>query len=288
VFFHRLIQRWPSRNLSVELPAAGEVKRRLFLVGHLDTQKQRFTAPIPWPQFHGTQMAFTILLGAAVTLWLLVGGILGWEGMPWYLWLVAGMLLLTLLIMVNDELQPHIEGANDNATAVSILLGMACALRERPLQHTAVTLLFTGCEEVPCAGMEAFLQEQAIPVEGSYWIDLEMVGTGRLCYVTQHGMSPVSHYTPHPEMLRLARETARKKAHLGISGRKMLILEEVASLRRRGYQAICLAGFNAQGFLPNWHRVSDRLENIEPAVLERAARFTWALMEEVDGEGETG
>ena len=67
---------------------------------------------------------FTLLLSAAVFLWLLAGGILGWPGLPWYLWMVIGFLGLTLLIIANDERQPHIEGANDNATAVSILLGM--------------------------------------------------------------------------------------------------------------------------------------------------------------------
>ncbi len=282
VFFHRLIERWPSRNLFVELPPLGEVRRRLFFVGHLDTQKQRFTAPIPWPQYHSLQMLTTIILSTVVFLWLLIGGIFGWQGLPWYLWVVEGMLFLTLLILVNDELQPHIEGANDNATAVSVLLGIACALHEHPLQHTAVTLLFTGCEEVPCAGMEAFLEEHAIPVEGSFWIDLEMVGTGSLCYVTRHGLSPLSPYYPHAEMLRLARQTAQKQMILGVTGRPMLILEEVANLRRRGYKALCLAGYNAQGFLPNWHRLSDRLENIEPATLERAAQFTWALAQEVD------
>ncbi len=281
VFFRRLIQRWPSRNLFVELQPTGEVRQRLFLVGHLDTQKQRFTAPIPWPQYHSLQMLSTIVLGAAVFLWLLLGGILGWQGLPWYLWIIEGMFILTLLVLVNDELQPHIEGANDNATAVSILLGMAGALRQQPLAHTAVTLLFTGCEEVPCVGMEAFLKRYAVPVEGSYWIDLEMVGTGSLCYITRHGMSPLSYY-PHPKMVQLAESAAREFPVLGVTGRPMLIIEEVANLRRHGYQALCLAGYNAQGFLPNWHRLSDRLENIEPATLERAAMFTWALAQEVD------
>ena len=63
----------------------------------------------------------------------------------------------------------------------------------------------------------------------------------------------------------------------------MLILEEVANLRRRGYKAICIAGYDEKGFLPNWHRLSDNLDNIEPETLGRAARYTWALMQELDG-----
>lgn len=183
-----------------------------------------------------------------------------------------------------DETQPHIEGANDNATAVAVLLGIAEALQAQPLQHTEVTLLFTGCEEVVCVGMENYLQRFAPPRQDTYWIDLEMVGTGDLCYVTRHGMSHLSEYYPAVEMVSLAAKTANQQPELGVTGKDMLILEEIANLRRRGYKAICLAGYDERGFLPNWHRLSDNLENIEPDTLNRAARYTWALIQEIDQE----
>jgi tRNA A37 methylthiotransferase MiaB len=62
----------------------------------------------------------------------------------------------------------------------------------------------------------------------------------------------------------------------------MIIVEEVANLRNRGYKAICLAGYNTKGYLPNWHRLSDNLENIDPQTLSRANRFTLALLREID------
>jgi hypothetical protein len=285
-FYQPLIARWSSRNLFINLPPAGKASRSLFLVGHLDSQKQRFTAPIPWPRFQSALMIFNYLVGLVILVDLLVGAVLNQPGIDPWLWYCEGMFILMFLGMAMDEFQPHIEGANDNATAVSILLGMARALRDHPLRNTEVTLLFTGCEEVPCVGMEAYLKSHAIPNKNSYWIDLEMVGTGSLCYVTRHGMSPLGYYQPHPEMLRLARQAADKAPQLGVTGRQMVILEEVANLRRRDYQAICVAGYDQQGFLPNWHRLSDRLENIEPETLERAAAFTWALAQEVDGEAE--
>lgn len=49
------------------------------------------------------------------------------------MWLIEVHFILTMLIMLNDEIQPRIEGANDNVTAVSVLLGMAHALRDRQL-----------------------------------------------------------------------------------------------------------------------------------------------------------
>lgn len=284
-FFQRLIARWPSRNLFLNIPPRGERRRHVFLVGHLDSQKQRFLSPIPWPQYQGLFMASAAGLGPLVLVILLLGAALGWATLPAWLWILEGMLVLSVLAFVTEEFQPHIVGANDNATAVSVLLGMAQVLRERPLANTEVTLLFTGCEEVPCVGMEAYLDahSQSISRENSYWIDLEMVGTGSLCYITRHGMSAFTQYRPHPEMVRLAGQAAAKKPGLNVTGRDMLILEEVSNLRRRGYPALCIAGYNEQGFLPNWHRLSDNLANIEPETLERAARYTWALVQEVDG-----
>jgi hypothetical protein len=187
-----------------------------------------------------------------------------------------------------DETQPHIEGANDNATAVAVLLGIAEALRISPLQHTEVTLLFTGCEEVVCVGMENYLQHFKPPKEDTYWIDLEMVGTGNLCYVTKHGTSYLTEYTPDPELVELAAQTARKHPELAVIGKDMLILEEVANLRHHGYKAICIAGYDEGGWLPNWHRLSDNLENIEPETLSRAARYTWALLQEIDNHSIQG
>lgn len=191
--------------------------------------------------------------------------------------------LLGLIMFIRDELQPHIEGANDNATAVSILLGMAEALREHPLEHTEVTLLFTGCEEVACVGMENFLRQYAPPLQNTYWIDLEMVGTGNLCYVTRHGMSYLTEYIPSPGMVEIAAQTALAHPDLRVIGKDMLIMEEIANLSRRGYECICIAGYNAEGFLPNWHRLSDNLEHIEPETLGRAAAYTWAMMQQIDG-----
>jgi len=109
-----------------------------------------------------------------------------------------------------------------------------------------------------------------------------MVGTGNLCYVTRHGTSYLSEYYPDEETVRLAARTALKHPELGVVGKDMLIVEEVANLRRWGYQAICVAGYDEKGFLPNWHRLSDNLSHIEPDTLGRAARYTWALMQDID------
>ena len=281
-FFQQWIARGNSQNVLVRIPPTGDVRRHAFLVGHLDSQKQRFLLPPSRPETSKPLNTLALLLAALGGLSLLADVLLNRRRIAGWQWLLGAGLIPPLVGLVFDETQPHIEGANDNATAVSILLGMAQALQAQPLQHTEVTLLFTGCEEVGCVGMESYLEQFAPPQGNTYWIDLEMVGTGNLCYVTRHGVSQLAEYRPSPEMVDLAAHTARQNPELGVVGKDMLIVEEVANLRRRDYKAICLAGYDEKGFLPNWHRLSDNLENIEPDTLSRAARYTWELVQKID------
>ncbi len=281
-FFQALIARGDSQNVIVSIPPGGSVERRVFLVAHLDSQKQRFTFPPSRSELLKPFGTSAIVLTALGGISLLADALFGRKKLAWWQKLIGAILSMDLLSVLYDETQPYIEGANDNATAVSVLLGIAQALRASPLQHTEVTLLFTGCEEVGCVGMENYLQHQAPLQENALWIDLEMVGTGDLCYVTRHGVSYLTEYAPAPEMVALAQQTARRHPELGVTGKDMLIIEEVSNLRHWGQRAVCIAGYDAGGWLPNWHRLSDNLENIEPDTLSRAARYTWALLQEID------
>ncbi|TEU11981.1 MAG: M28 family peptidase [Anaerolineales bacterium] len=284
-FFQRLIARRTSQNLIVEIPPTGKIERQVFLIGHLDTQRQRFITPPPRPELMKPISTAALLLATLGGISLLTDVLFKRKGVARWQWLTGLPLSAGLLSFLFDETQPHIEGANDNATAVAILLSIAEALKAAPLKHTQVTLLFTGCEEAVCVGMESYLQHFAPPQDSTYWIDLEMVGTGNLCYVTQHGLTYVTEYYPDPEMVKLAAQTALKHPELGVTGKDMLILEEVSNLCNHGYKAICIAGYDKGGWLPNWHRLSDNLENIEPDTLSRAARYTWALLQELDNLG---
>lgn len=281
-FFQKWIARWTSQNVIAEIASAGQAKQTIYLVGHLDSQKQRFQFPPTLFGIMKAQTSLPIIAGILGGVLLLLDVALGYGGTPGWLWPWGIAYLWGLAGAIFDETQPHVEGANDNATAISLLLGLASTLNRHPLQQTNVVFLFSGCEEVGCVGMENYLQQCSPPIENTFWIDIEMVGTGELCYVTKHGISYFSSYYPHPKMKRLASAVARKHPQLGVKGKDMVIIEEIANLWRRGYNAICIAGYDEKGVLPNWHRLSDRLENIEPATLSRAAHYTWELMQEID------
>jgi hypothetical protein len=279
--FHSLIERWESRNVFATIPPKGEPTRRIVLVGHLDANKQRFIFPPPFPALMKAMQSSVIVAPALAGFSFIVSAFTGFD-LRWVWAACAVFLVGLLLLLLIDEAQPVIEGANDNATAMSVLLGIGEALREQPLENTELTLLFTGCEEVGNHGLIAYLDQYHPPVADTYWIDVEMVGTGGVAYATKHGVSYLTEYRPTSDILGFAERTAAAESDLGVSGKDMLILEEVAPLRRYGYSALCLVGYDKNGNLPNWHRVSDNLENIESETLSRAARFAWSLVRAID------
>ncbi len=279
-FFQPLIGLGQSQNVIATLPPRGEVKRRVYLIGHLDSNKQRFTLPTPQPEL---MKPFTTLGISALLMNALVQLRRTLKRKTRYgVWdaFYAALAVGTLAMQVSDERQPYIEGANDNATAVSVLLGLAETLTLAPLANTEVTLLFTGCEEVGCIGMARYLAHFQPPRFNSYFIDYEMVGSGNLCYVTKHGITAFGEYMPDPDLLRFARCAAVQ--HPQVAGRDMLILEEIAVVARMGYKGLCIVGYNQEGRLPNWHRTSDTLENIQSGTLSRAAHFGYTLLQEID------
>lgn len=274
-----------ARNLLVRIPPKGERRHRVVLLGHTDTNKHRRTfaptmkrAIVP---LNTLNVALPLLNGVAQVAQALGGG----KGAELLRKISAGGMVVTLGLLLADELEGYVEGANDNATAVAALLGLAGHLKEHPLRHTEVWLAFTSAEEVGCLGAHTLLDEYGHILNNAYFIDFEMVGCKEVAFVTEHSsFSTLTAYRPDPESLRLAEKTARNHPELAVNGRAMVIGEEVGALRGRDYRGICLVGVGEDGWLANWHQYSDNFANVQPEGIERAARFALAMMQELDGQ----
>lgn len=285
-FYQRVFEMGESQNVHARIAPTGQTRRILYLVAHLDTNKQRLSKPgfapatTKWVNTAGlliTIASALSLLGAAFGRQKSKGAI-AVQGAA------STVSLVTLISLVIDEMFPYVDGANDNASGIAVLLGIAAALKEQPLQHTEVNLLFTGSQEALSGGMHSYLEQFAPPQDNSYWINVEMVGAGRVCYVTQHGESFLSEYRPGPRITALAAEVARQKPELAVTGRPLPLVDEVAPLVQRGYEAICISGYGENGTPPNWHRRSDTVANIESETLGRAGAYVWSLVQAVDQE----
>lgn len=272
----------PSADVLVRIPAREQMKQRVVLVGHTDTNKARVTFSRPVKRWLTMLMSAGTLVPAINGLALLSRALNGRKKARLTQRLTVLSLLSFIPLLLLDERGPYIDGANDNASAVACLLGLGAYLKQQPLAHTEVWLAFTGAEEIGGLGLHHLLDVYGEQLRDAWFIDFEMVGTRDIVYVVDHGVSYLTPYGPDRAALELAFETSRQYPELRVNGQAMTIVEEVGALRGRGYRGVCLAGVDAEGWLANWHQRTDTLENINPIGLEKAARFALGMMEVLD------
>lgn len=266
----------PGGTLLAKIPPSGEVKQRVVLIGHTDSNKHR-------PSFAPSMRQFLVAVPTSLLVAAAANGIAALFNWKRPRDLTALYIVGMTAMLLADDVDEYIDGANDNASAVACTLGMGQHAAANPLQHTEIWLAFTGSEEVGLMGLDALLDAHNDALRDAWFIDFEMVGAGNIHYVTHHSsFTAFTGYTPDAESVAVAEAAARKHPELGVTGRDAVINEEVATLRRRGYRGICLVGLDNDGWLVNWHRHTDTSANIQPEALQTAAHFAWAMIEEID------
>ena len=278
----RIVAKGPSQNVIATIAPAAEHRQDLVLIGHIDTQR----TPIVFatPRWVATYKAFTtvaFVLFAAQTVLYLLGTLTGW---PW-IWPLTGLsavgALLLMAMCIQADRTPFTAGANDNASAVGLVLTLAETLRIAPLQHTRVWLACTGCEEVQHYGAIDFFRRHRSALRDPHAIAFEMLGCAGPSWLTKEGIIVPFH--ADPGLVKLAEEIAAQHPELAahpaqISGGNT----EMADALRLGIPAITIGGQTRDGGMPYWHQVGDTFDKMNPEVLERAYAFTWAFIAALD------
>jgi hypothetical protein len=273
--------RGESQNVIVRIPPRKHALRRIVLVAHLDSGTHRVTADSRIVR----QLPRTL---GGITLMALVGGVLSvlagrkgrWRGLRALLGLSAlGGAGLALL----DEMGPDVAGANGNASGVSVLLGIAEALKRRPRDHTEVILAFTGAATALGIGVDELATKCGKEWADALWIVVDNVGTGELAWGTREGISPYAYYYPHIDAVEVMERVAEARPDLGLMGKQVVTLDELAILRDRDLRAVTLTAYDrATGLIPNWRQNSDTIHEIDPETLGRAAQALWTAIRVVD------
>lgn len=273
-----------SQNILAWIEPQREARVRIVLLAHLDTNRcrlawqsrmVRYIEPLTW---------LTLVVYAILGALYLAGALLGGSIWLWWLSLLpAGYILGSTWTLWRDERTPFSPGANDNAASVAVALQVAGHLKETPLVNSEVWLAFTGAEETDHAGLYDLLRSEPEAMRRAIFIGLEGVGGGEIVYLVKQGVC--FHYSPDPGLLLLAERAAAKNPELGVKPASMLVEDEVGTLRRRGYQAICIAGRDpATGSLPHWHRLDDTPDTVSSDALETTVNYVIALLNELDAE----
>jgi hypothetical protein len=279
-----LVAHGESQNVWARVPAAGPATRRVLLVGHLDTHRTPwvFTSP-------GRLAAFRVVTTAGIA-GFVVGTLLfaaigvfdlaAWRGLAWAL---APIYLTVLALTAQPDTTPFTHGANDNASGAAVVLSLAESLARAPLARTEVWALGSGCEEVGSYGAQAFADAHRGELPGLVAISIDNVGGAGVgvCYTSVEGM--VLPLRPSPELFGLAERIRVDRPDLDAYSLPYTTLHtDATALMVRGVPSLSFVGLTRGGVIPEWHRVGDRFERVDPATVERTEAFVLELLRRID------
>ena len=175
-----------------------------------------------------------------------------------------------------------VPGANDNATAVVLLLALAERLLAVPTRSTRVILLSTGAEESFSEGMKAFGERHfdELPRERTFFLCVDTVGSPTLNVLRGEGFLRMHEYPA--EALALLDGLAAD-----------LEIELVPNLRLRngtdgleplaaGYPTATLCSVTELKQPANYHWPTDTPENVDYGTLADAIRLAESVVRRLD------
>ena len=156
-----------------------------------------------------------------------------------------------------------VPGANDNLSAVAVLVALAERLRERPVSGIRVLLVSTGSEESFSEGMRGFMRTHAdeLPRERTEIVCLECVGSPHLHVLEGEGMLRMRDY-PRAARDDLARAAATAGVEVQRGWRTVAATDALIPLRA-GYRVGTLAAVTDKMLPSNYHWPTDTHDNLD-------------------------
>jgi hypothetical protein len=285
--FRWILPTGDSQNAWAKIPPSGNPSKKVVLLGHLDTHRTPLAfSSGTWLKIFGVLVPLGPVSSILLILLLLVG--LFDPGSLWRILAIpfSFIFLAFLGITFQADFTPYAPGANDNASGAAIVLHLAERLKMNPLSQTTVWAVLNGCEEVGCYGAEAFAVAHRDELQDAIWIAVDSVGA----------RDTVPHYLTHetflltvqsdPELVSLADKVSSNHPDLGaLPHRFKGAFTDGAIGGKHGMRVLSLLSLRTDGGLPEWHRPTDVLENVDPEVIDKNEAFLWELLHEIDERG---
>ena len=282
--FRMVVPKGQSQNVWAVIPPAGEHKRDLLLVGHLDSQRTPIIFSTQgWVNAYNR---FTMLTFACFILQFVIYSLAIFLHIPWAWYAsipAAACALLLSAMCLQAEATPFTAGANDNASAVGLVLTLARKLVIQPLKQTRVFAVCTGCEEVQHYGMIDFYKRHQTDLINPTTLVFEMLGCSGPAWLTKEGI--IVPFKADAKLVQMAEGLADEHPEWGaypavISGGNT----EMADALRCKIPAITLTGMTKDGISPYWHQLLDTFDKMDPLVMEKTWGMTLAMIDRLDGE----
>jgi len=273
-----------SQNVWARIPAAGDARRRILIVGHIDTHRTPwvFTSPgrLKFFRLVTTLGTASFVLSAA---FFLASAFLDLSGIRWLALAFVPIYLVVLALTWQPDTTPYTHGANDNGSGASIVLSLAERLKQSPLRNVEVWAMCSGCEEVGSHGVQAFVKQHRSDLPGVIGISVDNVGGkgAGVCYTTVEGM--VIPFRPSPELIGVADRIKAERPDLNAYSMPYTILHTDATcLMVNRVPSLSFVGLTPGGVIPDWHQVTDTFGRIDPKPIEATEEFVLEVLRRLD------
>jgi hypothetical protein len=159
-------------------------------------------------------------------------------------------------------------GANDNASSVSVIMGIAEAMAKCPIKpRRSMMFLCFGAEEQGVVGSEYYLEHPVIPLEKTVaFVNMDGVGCG-----DKLGALAARNY---PEFWKFIERANEKYIHRVISPRYFAnIARPRLDAARFMWKGVPTISFSAYGSRSYYHLPKDNIDTITPEILEDLAQL---------------
>ena len=175
-----------------------------------------------------------------------------------------------------------VPGANDNLSGVAVLVAIAEALRESPVEGLRVLLVSCGAEEVLQGGVYGFVERHLsrLDPQRTWVLNLDTVGSPRLIMLEGEGPVVMEDYCgpDFRDMVARAAEEAGVELRRGMRARTST---DGVVTSHAGYPTATISSMTAWKGLSNYHKHTDTPENVDYSTVEQAVRLTDALVREL-------
>lgn len=290
-----------SQNLIGRIPANKQALRRIVICAHLDTQRTGWlweprklkTVASILGQAPGPLKAPLFVL-SLILLTQTVLGIIALQSTvnvePSLLLIVFSVFYVSAIVVVGQwAVGSFVPGANDNATGVACALAVAMRWERSEHDDTELTVLITGCEESGLIGAAVWARahQNELAEIPTAFLNLDTLGCRQL-HLLENECALNGLVCEYPEaLLELCRSVATEMSLEMAESHVIPTHTDGLAFLVRGIPGITLTSNEVGNFVPNYHLMSDRSENLDFASICRATDFAWRILLELEDFGTT-
>jgi hypothetical protein len=181
-------------------------------------------------------------------------------------------------LLVDIMRSPTVPGANDNLSAVALLVALAERWKVDPIPGVRIVLLSAGAEEELQGGVYSYLEAHAAELDptSTYCLAVDTVGSPQLVMLEGEGTVAMHDYTDASFRDLTAEVAAEAGVDLERGLRSRFSTDAIVFSRRR-FPTVALVSLAPWRAPSNYHLMTDTPENLDYGTVSATVELTEAL-----------